>query len=428
MNAMMSGDTLQVKKDTQAVVSKPLLQKTVHTVVAKPYMATYYPNLLATAVDKGPYNFTAEALNSILPSNIMKKATAPSKDEAANFRFYEHGGVVVPLERLDANQGLQTGHADTASVQHSASVSDSLAMSVKDSVLLARQAIDSLPAINIPKESFTFSDVDSSLLARFDLPELISSDSYILLESHPELVFGKISSPAQKVSVAKVGLATERDTQNLGFISFGILTIGLIFFVINLKFQYKNVVAVVQGFFSFREARKTYLSRSLNFKRFTYFSTIFYLITFSVFLVLLVQTYAGNTVKNLGALPSYLAAFGLLFLLYLLRIWAWKVLGNVSRNRQLFGELRFNHMVFYAVFALSIFPLQIIASYTVKAASLFFIQLSIYITAIVLILFIVRSLRLFLNHRVSFSFWFLYFCTLEILPVLLALHFAGVVG
>lgn len=424
----MSGDTLKVKKDTQTVVSQQLTPKVVRPVVVKPYTATYYPNLLATTVDKGPYNFTAEALKSILPSNILKEATAPSEDEVANFRFYEHGGVVIPLDRLDAQEVSETGISDTASLQLSISPADSLSISAKDSVLLARPAIDSLPQINIPTQTYNFSDVDSSLLARFDLPELISSDSYILLESHPELVFGKMSRPTQKVLAAKVGLAKERDTQNLGFISFGILTIGLMFFVVSLKFQYKNVVAVLQGFFSFREARKSYLSRSLNFKHFTYLSTIFYLLTFSVFLVLLVQKYGGNTVKDIGALPSYLTAFVLLVVLYLLRIWAWKLLGNVTRNKQLFSELTFNHLIFYAVFALSIFPLQIIASYTVKSVSLFFIQMSIYITVIVLILFVVRTLRLFLNHRVSFFFWFLYFCTLEILPVLLALHFAGVVG
>jgi hypothetical protein len=426
---MMSGDTLNVKKETPKVEQQELTVKPVKVAAVKPYTATYYPTLLATDIDKGSYSnaLVQEVLESILPSNIMQKAAAPSEEELANFRFYEHSGVSVPLEELQVNTAPKSAANDTASIQHPAIVSDSLARVGKDSLAL-RPAIDSLPAVNIPEQSFRFSDIDSSMLARFDIPELISRDSYILLESHPELVFGKYSRPAQVVHVSSVGIAKERDTQNLGFISFCMLTLGLILFIVSLKFQYKNVELVVKGFYSFREARKIYQSRSLNFKRFASLSTVFYLLTFTVFLVLLVQKYAGNTVKELGIFLTYLTAFGLLLGLYMLRIWAWKMLGNVSRNSELFKELGFNHLVFYAIFALSIFPLQIVASYTIKSASLFFIQLSIYIISIILLLFIVRTLRLFLSHRVSFFFWFLYFCTLEILPVLLALHFAGILG
>jgi hypothetical protein len=425
---MMSGDTLNVKKVTPKVEQQQLAVKPVDAAV-KSYTATYYPTLLATDVDKGSYNsnLAHEALESILPSNIMQKAAAPSEEELANFRFYEHNGVSVPLRQLQVNTAPESAVNDTTRIQHSKAASDSLARAGKDSLAL-RPAIDSLPSVNIPEQTFYFSDIDSSMLARFDIPELISRDSYILLESHPELVFGKYSRPAQIVQASRVGIAKDRDTQNLGFISFCVLTLGLILFIVSLKFQYKNVELVVKGFYSFREARKIYQSRSLNFKRFASLSTIFYLITFTVFLVLLVQKYAGNTVKELGILLSYLAAFGLLLGLYMLRIWAWKILGNVSRNSELFKELGFNHLVFYAIFSLSIFPLQIVASYTIKSASLFFIQLSIYIISIILLLFIVRTLRLFLSYRVSFFFWFLYFCTLEILPVLLALHFAGILG
>ena len=426
---MMSGDTLNVKKETPKVEQQQVTIKPVKTAVAKSYTATYYPTLLATDIDKGSYStsMAQEALQSILPSNIMEKVSAPSEEELANFRFYEQSGVSVPLEQLKVDTAPESNVSDSTSTQHPSVVSDSLARAGKDSLAL-RPAIDSLPALNIPEQAFRFSDIDSSMLARFGIPELISRDSYILLESHPELVFGKFSKPVQTVQVAKVGIAKERETQNLGFVSFCMLTLGLILFMVSLKFQYKNVEMVAKGFFSFREARKIFQTRSLNFKRFAYLSTAFYLLTFTVFLVLLVQKFAGNTVKELGILPTYLAAFGLLFGLYLLRIWSWKILGNVSRNNELFQELIFNHFVFYALFALSIFPLQIIASYTTKSASLFFIQLSIYIISIILVLFMVRTLRLFLSHRVSFFFWFLYFCTLEILPVLLALHFAGVLG
>lgn len=426
---MMSGDTLNVKKEAPKVEQQELTVQTVKLAPVKSYTASYYPTLLATDIDKGTYShhMAQEALESILPSSIMQKATAPSEEEVANFRFYEHSGVSVSLNQLQVNTEAKNNINDSTSVLPSNSISDSLTVTVKDSLAL-RPAIDSLPSVNIPEQTFYFSDIDSSMLARFDIPELISRDSYILLESHPELVFGKYSKPVQLVQASKVGIAKERDTQNLGFISFCMLTLGLILFMVSLKFQYKNVELVAKGFYSFREARKVYQSRSLNFKRFSILSTVFYLLTFTVFLVLLIQKYAGNTVKELGILPTYLLAFGLLFGLYMLRNWTWKMLGNVSRNKELFGEVSFNHMVFYAIFSISIFPLQIVASYTIKSVSLFFIQLSIYFITIILLLFIIRTLRLFLSHRVSFFFWFLYFCTLEILPVLLALYFAGIVG
>ena len=61
-----------------------LTVQTVKLAPVKSYTATYYPTLLSTDIDKGTYShhMAQEALESILPSSIMQKATAPSEERS----------------------------------------------------------------------------------------------------------------------------------------------------------------------------------------------------------------------------------------------------------------------------------------------------------------------------------------------------------
>lgn len=414
---MKSGDSLKVRKDSLKVQQQKTDTKVFNQHVnTKTYGSTFYPTLLATNVDHGFYDITMEACQSILPSNIMRKAAFDNNKNVANFRFYEHKGVVLPSEQLTVNLPPLSS-ADSVKVQSS----DSLPAAKIDSLAL-RPAIDSLPKINFASADFNFGDIDSSLLDRFGLQEYVSRDSYVLLESHPELVYGRFSAKVQLVNPARVGEAKPRETQNLGFVSFVVLTIGIILFITSLKFQFKNALSIIQSFISIREARKSYQNRSLSFKRFALFSTIFYVLTFTVFSILIAQRFAGNFVREFGILLSYFVFFLAILSLFFAKVFSWNVLGNISRNSELFSELKYNHLIFYTSFALAIFPLLVVASYADAVVSKVFIYLSIYLVIILLVQYIVRSLRLFLSYRVSFFFWFLYFCTLEMLPIAVALY------
>lgn len=414
---MKSGDSLKVRKDSLTVQQQKTDTKVFHQHVnTKTYGSTFYPTLLATNVDHGSYDITMEACQSILPSNIMRKAAFDSNKNAANFRFYEHQEVVLPSAQLTVNLPPLSA-ADSVKVQST----DSLPVAKIDSLAL-RPAIDSLPKINFASADFNFGDIDSSLLDRFGLQEYVSRDSYVLLESHPELVYGRSSAKVQFVNSARVGEAKPRETQNLGFVSFVVLTIGIILFITSLKFQFKNALSIIQSFISIREARKSYQSRSLSFKRFALFSTVFYVLTFTVFSILIAQRFAGNFVREFGILLSYFVFFLAILSLFFAKVFSWNVLGNISRNSELFNELKYNHLIFYTSFALAIFPLLVVASYADAVVSKVFIYLSIYLVIILLVQYIIRSLRLFLSYRVSFFFWFLYFCTLEMLPIAVALY------
>ncbi len=126
--------------------------------------------------------------------------------------------------------------------------------------------------------------------------------------------------------------------------------------------------------------------------------------------------------REFGILLSYFVFFLAILSLFFAKVFSWNVLGNISRNSELFSELKYNHLIFYTSFALAIFPLLVVASYADAVVSKVFIYLSIYLVIILLVQYIIRSLRLFLSYRVSFFFWFLYFCTLEMLPIAVALY------
>lgn len=419
---MKSGDSLKVHKDsTKVQLSKQLPSKALVAATPadiKPYTSTYFPTLLAVDVDHGVYSIVEEAASSILPSNIMQKAVLDNSTEAINFHFFNYKGVdFVPLS---GNEDIVT-QVGVDSLKKHISALDSTLIAEKDSIDI-RPAIDSLPNISFAKESFKISDLDSSLLSRFGLQEYISRDSYILLESHPELVYGKSSLKTQITVPAKVGEAIPRETQNLGFVSFAFLTIGIIFFVVSLKFQFKHVVSIFKSLISFHEAHKTYQSRSLGFKRFETYSALFYLLTVTVFTVLIAQKFAGSFIRDLGIFLAYLLFLGSITVLFFLKKLVMSVVANISRRKDLFDELKFSHQIFCTAIALSLFPLQVIASYSDFSVASIFIYTSIYLVIILLILYSVRSLRLFLSYRVSFFFWFLYFCTLEMLPVAVGLY------
>lgn len=442
---MNSGDSLKVRKDSVKVhVQKENGQAVKATSEAQPsiavksYTSTYFPTMLARGVEHPRFSVMDNLVQSIIPENIVE-LSGMGNAPAEGFKFYEHKGVTyvphiaasssvseAPAGNVDsmASPSATAGEASTshtAAPAPSATVADSLGLVKADSVAKA-PAIDSLPQIAFAPQSFKFSDVDSSLLQRFGLQEYISRDSYILLESHPELVYGKFSQKTQVVVPSKVGEAIPRESKNLGFISFALLTVGLIILVISYKFQLKHMLSILKSIVSMREAQKTFQGRSLSFKRYAVLSATFYLLTFTVFAMLVAQKFASGFVKEFGIAPTYLVLFISIVALYFAKLLSLSVIANVSRQKTLFSELKFNHLIFFTTFAIFLFPLQVIASYSDSAASSIFIYISIYLVIILLVQYNIRTLRLFLNYRVSFFFWFLYFCTLELLPLLIGMY------
>ena len=377
------------------------------------YQATYFPFLLAKETATEPYCFASSFIDSLSWNKV-----------SANFVFYKNVSKSVNLSDTTARLDTVSQKLEKVTVvKNGTSPVDTAYQSD------IKPVIDSLPSISVKPEAFDYHEVANSLLDRLGLQEFVSRDSYILLESHPDLVFGKQSIPVKQVfKPTEVGIPQNRETQNLGFTNFSMLSIGLVFMLVSLKFQFKNVVSIFQSLLSMHEAVRLFNSRSLNFKRFGLLSTFFYLITLTVFSVLVAQRFEKEIIQEYGILLSYIGAFLLFGFLYAIKETGWLVLGNISRNEDLFDELRFNHQLFYTAFALLVFPLQIVASYAEMSISLTFIYVSIGLIIILLIQYILRSLRLFLNYRVSFFFWFLYFCTLEMLPVVMAVYVVGIIG
>ncbi|SDB86862.1 DUF4271 domain-containing protein [Williamwhitmania taraxaci] len=89
----------------------------------------------------------------------------------------------------------------------------------------------------------------------------------------------------------------------------------------------------------------------------------------------------------------------------------------VSDLRDFFSSLSFHHFVFNFIITLFLLFFGVLSTYLPFEFRILPLYGSLIIASMLLIMRALRSLRLFILHRFSIFYWFLYFCALELMPL-----------
>lgn len=152
-------------------------------------------------------------------------------------------------------------------------------------------------------------------------------------------------------------------------------------------------------------------------KRISFLFMLTYFSNFGLFLFLLYDNYNQQWLGNTD-LVNYFLISGFLVSLSLLKFFLYKITALVFDQGKIFTEALFHNSLYNKITGIIIVPFIILIAYTHGIYQDIFIYLSLTVVLVIFVLRLFRAVVFVRKNVVSFLYFILYLCSLEILPVL----------
>jgi len=180
--------------------------------------------------------------------------------------------------------------------------------------------------------------------------------------------------------------------------------------------QSKKIWACILYFFNF----KKYNNQQYYLKWFDIlFYVLFFLFSLSLFITNICKQIQIEITPIIICLLSIIA-----LLMYFVFKYCICQLIQICTNQSLF-VYNLSYVTIYTLFAMSILIILLfcIQTFVLLPFQDVFMQIQIWIVGAFVIFYIIKTLMLFLYNHISFILWLIYFCTIEIIPILLIYKF-----
>ena len=197
------------------------------------------------------------------------------------------------------------------------------------------------------------------------------------------------------------------------FIGFVILT-TFIFAWVRLFF-YNNYNTILKSSYNYNNSVKFFKEENSASKRVSFFLNFIFFLNISLFIYLAIgylniKTYLEN-LQLLGVL------FFTILLIYIIKNIAIKIVGYIFNSENVASEYISNIWLYNKILGLSLLPIIITLPYINTVWKLPLIYIGLSLIPIFFVFRIIRSFQIVFRIKLSIIYWFLYLCTLEILPV-----------
>ena len=183
-----------------------------------------------------------------------------------------------------------------------------------------------------------------------------------------------------------------------------------------IKYNFgKNLKESFLSFFNYRQSLRMLEERRESDRQAAILSNIFFSLIVGIFISLLFPFFGENPLfgNYATSILFFSAAVGLIFLI---KSFIWKLLGAVFMVQNFSKIYIYNMFLYNRIIGLIIFPAVAIMPYIAATVTPFIVFAVI---AISYLLKIWRIFQIINDQNVSFFYFILYLCTLEILPLLL---------
>ena len=199
-------------------------------------------------------------------------------------------------------------------------------------------------------------------------------------------------------------------------------TLGIMLFALVitafLRFTYHRLFNhVISAFYHYPTSNRLFQGRNAVFTRFSVIFNLLFIINSGLFVYQTCLFY-NITIPGIAEYQLYLAITGALAGFFILKIIIYKISGMLFLTSNAINEFLHNMFIYYKTFGLLLIPVTISIAFMEQQ----YVPYIIKGTAIVFILFfllqIIRGIIISFKNKFSIFYLILYFCILEILPVL----------
>ena len=168
--------------------------------------------------------------------------------------------------------------------------------------------------------------------------------------------------------------------------------------------------------FNFQLSQKVYKGPNQVQKRVSNFFGLVYYLSGGIFLFLILDFF-DLSFFNYKTFQTYLIYSGFLLSLSILRILLYKGTALFFNQNKIFNEALFHNFLYNKILGIVFVPFNLLIAYTLDVTQLMVVVISLITVFGIFILRIIRALIFINKTPVSFFYFILYLCTLEILPV-----------
>jgi len=202
------------------------------------------------------------------------------------------------------------------------------------------------------------------------------------------------------------------DTNNIITLS---LLVGLLFIAISFVFYRRKRLLMLRALFSVRYLQQLFREGKLANERIYLYSMLLCLLGFPSLVLVFIQFYAPEWLVTYSPLQIYGMACGgamAVFLLSRLFLWYFTSIFNYQEQRYLYTTMKALYQFYNALFLILIIPM---VWYVRTPELIFYVYIPFFL--VIFLAFFISFLRSI--NGVSRIHFFIYFCSLEILPYLL---------
>lgn len=194
-------------------------------------------------------------------------------------------------------------------------------------------------------------------------------------------------------------------------------------------------------FLAFRKRFSTFLESLMHFRKFwsyrrvqgwsnpLFFMFLFLCSVFSwaLFGAEFFRYFVPELFEDNSFLFLFVAVSGAMACFFLLRYFVCWIIGVISNEKQLFSDIICSQVLFFAAMSFAIIPFVLVKNFYAEAFAISVFMLLCVLLLLIFVFYFFRTIRLFMQENNSIFFWILYFCTIEILPIVIAVKNLGVI-
>jgi hypothetical protein len=197
-----------------------------------------------------------------------------------------------------------------------------------------------------------------------------------------------------------------------------ILFFSFTLIVILRVFDYRKLALLFNGFFRASSVSAMYREEYSLTSRISLLLLVNYLLVFPLFI--------WQVMGHFGAVREGLTGFTMISVIilcvYLVKIIATRILGNIFEVKEASSEYVYNILLFNKTIGLILFPVCLLLAYARQIPPEILIWAGIVSWCLILVYRLLRVILIgFSNSSVSFFYIILYLCTLEIIPFIVIL-------
>jgi hypothetical protein len=171
------------------------------------------------------------------------------------------------------------------------------------------------------------------------------------------------------------------------------------------------------GLMQFHVAQKQFEENSLLLLSTRRLLLLFSQVSISFFLFLTIRYYDAFP-EHLTAAQVYIVILSVLLVFYIVKTSLLRMLGFLTETETTMRMLGYYGQLYAISGGLLLFPITRLFFNTYSSFCGLLVVAGLSCALLIILLYLVRSFRIFISHRLSVFFWILYLCTFEIAPFL----------